>query len=532
MGIPPRRRRAVAQAATFLGTVALTVPLLAACTTGSTTPGPDASAGDSAKFTIAIASDLDTVDPAQSTTTAAMNVIDYGTQGLTVLDDKGSVQPALATSWDVSEDGKTLTFHLRKGVKFQDGAAFTATAAKFNLERLLDTTIKAPQRTPYTVISSVDAVDANTLKLTLTQPAPDLVKQLASTPASFISPDSVTKDGNTYKNIVHPVGTGPYAFKEFKSGQEATFTKFNDYWGKKPYYGTVVFDIVPEANTRESMLLSGQADMIVSPPVADLKQLKANSSVSVINAPSVRTIFMAMNNQQPPFNDEKVRQALNYAVDKQAIIKNILGGTAQVADSPLPVGLSGYCKAGAYPYDPEKAKALLKEAGVGDLSVVLGSPSNHYVQDIQASQAVAGYLSKVGVTAKVETTDWPSYLANITAPLEKQQYNLHMLGGAAVGLDAQTQFNLLRQKNWPPASTATSFYTNPQVETLINEGLVETDQTKRDADLCQAQKIIWNDAPWIFLWTQNQILAHSSKVEGITTIPNEKYNTISARPVK
>lgn len=507
----------------LLGALLAITAVLAGCVTTE-------SASGSRSFTIAIGTDLDTVDPVQMTTVAVMNIVNYGAEGLVKLDQDGTVQPSLATSWQTDPSGKMLTFHLRDGVTFHDGTEFDAQAVKFNLERLLDTKVKSPLRTPYTVIKSVEAADARTVRIYLTQPSPALLNELATTPASILSPASVEKDGNTYTNVVNPVGTGPYVFQSFDKGQKVEYERYDDYWGKKPYYSDVEFDIVPEANTREAMLRAGQADMVLSPPVSGLKELQQDPAIDVLNVASDRSIFIAMNNKRPPFDNALVRRAFNYAVNKKAIVKYVLGGTGQVMDSPFPSSLRGYCSVGTYPYDPDKARKLLEQSGVGKLSVVLGTPSGHYVQDKEASEAIAADLRDVGVDVTVKTADWPSYLANITAPLNKQTYDLHMLGGAAPALDEETQFNLLRRVNWPPASTATSFYTNSKVEESITKGLTEPSDSERNTAFCQAQKTIWNDAPWIFLWSQNLILASSSDVTGISSIPNEQFNTIYAHP--
>lgn len=515
----PRRGVWIVAAATAL--------VLTACTTGGKSPGPS-----DRTFDIAIGVDLDTVDPAQQTTTTVQNVVDYGVETLTKLDKNGQVKPDLATSWQTSNGGRVLTFHLRKGVKFADGTAFDAQAVKFNLDRLLDPKVKVPIRANYQVISKVTVVDPSTVRLDLKYPNPTLVNNLGITIAGIVSPASVKKDGNSYTNIVKPVGTGPYKFVSLKKGDQAVYEKNDGYWGRKPYYDKVVFHIVPEDNSREAMLKSGQADMIMNPPVADLQALGQDGKIDVLKAPSDRTVYVAFNNSKPPFDDKRVRQAFNYAVDKKSIAAKVLFGAVNVLDSPLASSVNGYCKAGSYPYDPKKAKQLLAQAGVKKLTVTFGTPTGRYLQDKQAAEAIAANLKDVGVTANVRTMDWPSYLAATQSSKAHSTFDMHLLGWAPGALDAPTQFQMFQKADWPPNGLATDYYTDPQVESLVAKGNKELDETKRNQMYCAAQKRIWSDAPWLFLWSQTLVLAYSNDVTGVSYVPNEKFDTVYAKPAK
>lgn len=502
--------------------------VLVSCTTG----GNDPSAEADRTFDIGIGVDLDTVDPAQMTTTTVQNVVDYGVETLTKLDKDGKVQPRLAESWKTSSDGKVLTLTLRDDVTFHDGTKLDAEAVKYNLDRILDPKVQVPIRAVYEVISKVTATDATTVRLDLDHPDPNLINNLSTTVSGILSPDSTKKNGNSYTNIVKPVGTGPYTFVDLKKGDQAVFKKYADYWGKKPFYDRVVFHIVPEGNSREALLRSGQADMIMNPPVSDLEALDKDDAIDVLKAPSDRSVFVAFNNSRPPFNDKKVRQALNYAVDKKSIADKVLFGAVDTMNSPLAASLNGYCEVGDYPFDQKKAKQLLADAGVDKLTVTFGTPTGRYLQDKQAAQAIAANLKDVGVTAKVRTADWPSYQAATATPKDKQEFDLHLLGWAPGSLDAPTQFQMFQRSQWPPNGLATSFYTNPKVEPLIAKGNRELDADKRNKMYCDAQKLIWDDAPWLFLWSQTLVLAHSSDVTGISYIPNEKFDTIYAKPAQ
>jgi len=355
---------------------------------------------------------------------------------------------------------------------------------------------------------------------------------LTQTTAAIVSPASIDLEGNSYENITHLVGTGPYTFTSRSFGERIVVTRFEDYWGEKPYYDEVVFHIVPEATTRESLLLSGQVDMIILPPASDIPALEANPAVEVVFGPSNRTIFIVINTSKPPLDDARVRQALNYAVDKEAIVQGILFGAADVMDAPMAESLFGYTSIGAYPYDPERARELLAEAGVepGELTLDFMSPTGRYVQDFPASQAIANYLADVGITANVRTMDWPTYVGTMTQPVDSNETQLHLLGWAPAFMDASQQMLQFQQSQHPPAGLATSFYTNPEVEDLIARANATVADAERADLYAQAARLIWEDAPWIFLWVQRFPMVHSADVTNISGLPNEKFYAIYARP--
>jgi peptide/nickel transport system substrate-binding protein len=499
---------------------------LAAVLTTATAP-----VGAAGTFRIAVGVDLDTVDPAQMTTTTVANMVDYVAETLTSLSPDGKVQPLLAESWALSPDGLTYTFKLRKGVVFHDGTPFDAKAVKFTFDRLKDPAIRVPTRGSLP-LKEIEAVDASTVKVTLTRPSAPFLGALSQTTTAIVSPAAADKNGNEYKNIVHTVGTGPYVFKERKKGESFTVTLNDKYWGKKPHFDTVVFRIVPEAATRESLILAGQVDLIVLPPIADIPALQRNPAVKVLLAPSDRTMFISLNTTKPLLNDVKVRQALNYAVDKKAIVQNVLFGAADEMDAPMASSLFGYCKVGSYEYNPAKAKQLLTEAGVKPgTKLTFHHPTGRYVQDREASQAVAGYLREVGIEPELQTMDWPSYISIINAgPAEKAVHQLAYLGWAPQFLDAAQQMLQFWTETHPPKGLAITFYKNARVDELIPAADRESNPDKRKDMYCEAQKLIWADAPWLFLYVQRFPIVYSSKVTDIGSLPVEKFSAIHARP--
>jgi peptide/nickel transport system substrate-binding protein len=524
----PLRRSMTGRPLGLAGPLLAVSLMVASCTTGGSSDVGGTSSDQT--FDIAIGIDLDTLDPPQMTTTTVANVVDYSVETLTQLDKSGKTTPGLATSWEVSGDGRTMTLQLREGVTFQDGTPFDAEAVKFNIDRLLDPKVEAPQRAPYESIASVDTVNDSTVRFNLSRPDPALPSALSATTSGIISPESVDKQGNSYTNIVHPVGTGPYEFVSYQQGDQVQFTRYEQYWGTKPHYKKVTFRIVPEAATRESLVLAGQAEMAVLPPVADLQTLRESEETDVLMATSDRTIFIALQTTDPKLDDPRVRQALNYAVNKQAIVDNILFGAAEPMNAPVAPSVAGYCPVDEYEYDPQKAEQLLADAGVDNMSVTLGTPTGRYLQDKEATDAIAGNLRDVGVDAQVRTMDWASYIAATSVPEQQQKFDMHLLGWAPAFLDSSQQMLVFRTDQIPPNGLATALYSNKKVDQLSSQASTELDAQQREEYYCEAWRTIWNDAPWLFLWVQKYPIVYSSDVTGVSYLPNEKFDAVYAKP--
>ena len=513
--------------------------VLAACGQG----GGQEQAGGGPKhgdtLRVAAGIDADTLDPAQQTTTTIGQIVDMMAETLVTIDEKGGLLPLLATKWEGSSDGLSWTFTLQQNVKFQDGSPFNAQAVKFSIDRLLSPSTLRSQPGVLggkTGIDRVDVIDDSHVKFTLKTRLAPFVAALTQTQTAIISPASVNVAPNKPEQIIQPVGTGPYKFKERVAGDHVTLEANKGYWGKKKAnYDTQIYKVVPEAASREALVKSGGADVMVLPPASDLPALKADSSLKVILGPSDRTIQMIFNTVdqfQPLIQKEEVRQALNYAVDKDAIIQKVLFGAAVPIDAPMSKTLFGYCSVGKYPYDPNRAKSMLASAGASGMTVRLAAPTGRYVQDIQVANAVAGYLRDVGLNVQgPATADWPTYLSTYAnVPPERSRTELHLLGWAPPYLDAQQQFEQFYSPRIPPAGLETSYYKNPQVDALIEKANSGTDPAQRQKDYCDAAKTVWKEAPWIFLYNQKYPFVTTAKVTGITGLPNEKFVTTWASP--
>jgi ABC-type transport system substrate-binding protein len=484
---------------------------------------------DDETFRMAVGIDLDTFDPAAITTTTVGDILTYMVETLTVIDEEGQVHGHLATDWDISDDGLTYTLELAQDVQFHDGTPFNADAVVFTMERLKDPDVQVNIRAAFDMIDTVEALDEHSVEINLTQPFPPFMAAMSFHAGAIISPDSVEAEGNTYTDYTNPVGTGPYTFGEYTAGERFTMQRFDDYWGDLPYYSDVEFQIVPEAATRVSQLRAGDVHAILSPPISDLPALEEDANVEVLLAPGNRQIFLAINNNT--VEDPRVRRAMNLAVDRDRIIENVLFGSADPVDAPMDPSLEGYCAVGEWEYDPDQARELLEEADAVGFEIDFIAPTGRYTQDFEVGQAVAGFLEEVGfdVTGP-ETMDWPSYIERITAEADDQQQDLHLLGWAPSYMDSFQHMVIFQTNQHPPNGLATSFYSNDEVDSILADASTEVDPDARQQLYCEASEILWEEAPFVFLYSQRFPIAYSSEITGVSYRPNEGFYMLDARP--
>src|SRR3989449_6551857 len=351
---------------------------------------------------IAVGIDADTLDPAGQTTTTVANMVDYVYETLVRADyAAGKVAPQLATSWTVSRDGLTYLFRLRQGVTFQDGTPFDAEAVKFTFDRLLDLKTRVPLRFLVDTIKEVQALDPFTVRFQLSKPSPMLLSNLTYTTTAIISPVAAQRIGAP--NLVRDAtgaGTGPYAFKEWVRGTHILVTRSPSYWGKAPVFDEVMFRVVPDAGTRETMLLAGDVHMVMLPPAPDVRRLRQNPNVTLVQAPTDRVIFIGLNTQWGPLRDARVRQAFNYAINKRAILTSVLFDLGTVVDSPCPAGMFGHdpVQAGGGPVNPDKVKLILVFAGLAHRLVKkIFIPNCPLTHEVTFKPAAGSQTAKSGV---------------------------------------------------------------------------------------------------------------------------------------
>jgi len=486
---------------------------------------------------LAIDQDPDTLDPAGQTNPTTSSIVEHLAETLVRLQSDGTIAPGLARKFSQSADGKTFTFELRPDVQFHDGSTLDAEAASLSLRRFLDAQLRVSMRAPFdtNLVDSILPLDPLTLRISLKDRSRLFLQKLAATELAIVSPTHARSFPDSFNE--EPIGTGPYRFKERRKGESIVLERFDRYWGKKPYYPLIQFRNVPEVATRESLLLANQVELIIQPPLADLPALQKNSALKVIQTPTARSTFIAMDLTLPggtPLAIKKVRQALNYAVDRDGIIRNVLFGAATPLEAPMASTLVGYSRVGGYAYDANRARQLLAEGGTPHLQLRFTHPTGRSMQETlaaQLAQAVAGNLRDVGVDTELIGSDWASFIAAVNVPEDKGTAHMHLFNWAPVLLDASQQMTQFTRSHWPPAGLATSHYWNPKVELLVSEAAREADDQRRLDQYAEAQRIVWDDAPWVFLWSPSFLIVHSARLQGITAAPTEKFSAAYAEPV-
>jgi ABC-type transport system substrate-binding protein len=474
------------------------------------------------ELVIAIGAQPEALDPIAMASSPASTVGQHIHQSLIYMSPDGTLEPALAESWQASEDGLSWTMTLRKGVKFHDGTAFDAHAAKANLDRFLDPDSKAPYRFLISEIDRIDAVDDYTLKIHLKQTFAPIMSNLSHPFIGMLSPASF-KDAKKGEALDTIVGTGPFKMVQWARGEHIVMERNANYWGKAPKIEKLTFKFVPEDAARIVMVETGEAHAVMRVPPTDAMRLDANPNVDVIQASSVRVIYMGFNTQVAPFDNPKVRQAMNYAVDKEAIINTILAGVGKPSTAAIVPAVFGHKKVGPYEYNPEKAKALLAEAGYPDgFKAVFYHPSGRYLMDSTIAEAVQAMVRQIGVELELKTMEWSAYLSFLRKPLEEAKHQMYMLGWGCVTLDADYGlYALMHSSQWPAAGWALSFYKNDRVDELLQTGRTTPDRVVREGLYAEALELIWDEAPWIFLHDEGQVNAVRSNVKGLIHHPLE-----------
>ena len=428
------------------------------------------------------------------------------------------VEPALAKSWTISEDGLVYVFTLRSGVKFHDGNDLDAEAVKFNFERMLDESHPYHNTGPFplafffSAVKDVKALDKLTVEFTLDAPFAPFLSNLAYPTGLIVSPEAVKKYGKDFGR--HPVGSGPFKFAQWESNSHVTVEKNKEYWGGVPKLEAVVFRPITDANTRVAEMLSGGIDMMVEVPPDNLKQMAKDSSFQIYEQAGPHLWFLILNAKEGPFKDKRVRQAVNYAINKEALVENILQGTAVVADGPTPPAFAWAHnkELTPYPYSPEKAKALIKDAGFEDaeLKFYVTEGGSGMLDPVAMGTSIQADLAKVGLKVKIETYEWNTFLSKVNPGLEGKADMAQM---AWMTNDPDTlPFLALRTAAWPDKGGFNSgYYSNPKVDELLEKARTSTDQKERAELYKKMQTIVYDDAPWAFIanWKQNAVTSSS-----------------------
>jgi peptide/nickel transport system substrate-binding protein len=445
---------------------------------------------------------------------------------VTFPEESTQVVPGLAESWTISKDGLQYTFKLRRGIAFHDGTPLNAEAVKFSIERQINPNHPAYKLGKYPFanyffgnVKAVEVLSDERVAFLLNEPRASFLAVLTAGAASIVSPTAVMKWGPDYPN--HPVGTGPFRFASWDRGQRVVLEKNPAYWKYPVKVERVIYRPIVEDQARLTELLTGGLDLIVGVPADNVGQLEKNSKITLLKQVGAHVWYLGMNNQKKPFDDKRVRQALNYAVNKDAIVNDVLKGTGAASKGPVLPGTWGADGAlKAYPYDPERAKKLLAEAGYpnGFTTTLWVPESGSGMQaPVAMSTVMQSNLKAVGVNVSLQTMEWGAYLAKLRTK-EQELFALSWMAGTED--PDMVMYPLLHSSQWTPVGPNRALYKNTRFDALLQQARLTTDQAKRAQLYKEAQRILVDDAPWVFVDHEIQIAALTKRVQGFKLHPS------------
>ncbi|SFM88997.1 glutathione transport system substrate-binding protein [Izhakiella capsodis] len=476
-------------------------------------------------ITVAVGSNFTTLDPYDANDTLSQAVAKSFYEGLFGFDKNMKLKNVLAESYQVSPDGLTYTIKLRPGVKFQDGSDFNAEAVKVNLDRASNPENHLKRYNLFDAVAKTEALDAHTVKITLSQPFSAFINTLASPAAAMISPTALKKYG---KDIgFHPVGTGPYQFDAWNQTDFVKVKKFSDYWHKGyPKLDSITWRPVVDNNTRAAMLQTGEATFAFPIPYEQAVLLEKSNKVDLVATPSIMQRYISLNVTRKPFDNPKVREALEYAINRQALVKVAFAGYASPATGIVPPAIQFSRSYPAIQYNPARARELLKEAGFPDgFTTTLWSSHNHSTAQ-KVLQFTQQQLAQVGIKVQVRAMDAGLRSAEVEGKGQKESdVRMFYTGWSASTGEANWALTpLFATTSWPPAIFNTAFYSNKQVDQDLEDALKTTDNEKKAALYKDAQDRIWNDHPWIPLVVEKLVSAKSKNLSGFYVMPDTAFS--------
>jgi len=430
-----------------------------------------------------------------------------------VLERDGEIVPWLAESWEYSDGGRNLIFKIREGVKAHDGTEIQADDVVFSINRFRDISIG---RSSLAVVTDVTALDDYHVQVSTAEPFAPLLATFSYTLIGIYSKDAYDAAGSDDEFSLHPVGPGPYKFVEWVPGQRLVLEAFEDYWAGAPKIKTIEFRVILDEASRIAALEAGEVDAIHAFSPIEADRLSSNPNVKVINPPSAGFIRLNMNTQHPPFDDPRVRQAMAYAIDREAINKGIFLNTAPVAHSLVPAGTFAYtADYDVYNYDPQKAKSLLAEAGVPNLTFELAYGAGRYLLDSEVVTIVQAQLAEIGVTANIRAMEWAQFSEYIRQAPAESQTQMDLTWWRSVNGDPDSAIGVFTAAEMPPSGNNPSYYENQEFERLYSEQQTEANTDTRRQILDDLQRVLMADLPAIPMYQQPQLWAARSDVVGL-----------------
>jgi peptide/nickel transport system substrate-binding protein/oligopeptide transport system substrate-binding protein len=459
------------------------------------------------------------LDPALSTDVPTGRAVGYLFDGLTRFDPEAKVEPALAERWDVTPDGKTYTFHLRRGVRFHDGTPFVAKHVVHSWQRVLDPAVKGGRGEPLYPIIGAREYAAGTAKSINGLSAPNdstivtqLTEPLAFFPKLLAMPVAAIVPLNPPPNFdEHPVGTGPWKLVEWKHDDYLLFSRFDAYYGGAPKADSLRARIIAEPSTAVAEFESGNVD-VLQIPAGEASEWEADESRKslLMSTPALQLVYVAINTTRGPLTDARVRQAINHAIDVARINERLISGRGTLAAGVIPPALAGYDSARQpYRYDPARAKELLAAAGhPNGIDIELWTSTNPIF--LRIAETIQAYLNASGIRTKIVQRE----SAAARGAARKGQTDLFIKDWYADYPDAENFLYPLLYSGNAGVGGNVSFYSNPAYDRVVTEARRELDEAKRNMLYRQADSIAFQDAPMVFMYFYNELYAVQPWVKG------------------
>lgn len=457
------------------------------------------------EMSVRILADPDFLDPHKAQASLTFRMMLNVFEGLFNPTPDGGVTPAIAKSYKVSEDGLTYTFTLRDGVKFHDGNPVTVDDVKYSFDRLMGTKTGQPLSNKFSNVDSVTTPDKSTIVIKLKTPDSAFLTRLTAQDAAILEASNDAKQND------HPIGTGPFKFVKYSPQSSLVLEKNKDYWRKGiPYLDKVTFVIQPDDQSAFLSLQSGQLGL-ADIPAAKIPEAK---DFNIIKQNTNAVFILGFNNAKKPFNDVRVRQAINYAINKDDIIKGAFSGYGTKIGSNMSPAMGPYYKKGLEDYyatNIDKAKSLLAEAGYPNGFKTTVTVSSHAKVYSDAAQIVAQQLKKIGIDVKINVVEWPKWLANVYT---KKDYEMTMIDFTGY----LSPFQILQRYRTNVDGNLMNF-SDPEFDQVMHDVLLTNDKNKQIQLYQQAQEILTKDAAAVFICDYQTIWALDKQYEGFKSYP-------------
>lgn len=521
---------------TLILCLAMVLSVFAGCSSTPATEEGASSSGEAAQgeaadseykdtLVFAMNTDVQSMDPQIQNDTTSEQVVKMLYNTLLKFEDDGTVVGDLAESWSVSEDKLTWTFNLKQGVKFHNGKELTSADVKATFDRALNAEAGGLRTTEIIkMFTAVEAPDPYTVTITTDGPYGPMESLMCNMSLGIMDADYIEQYGlDLGTSVEGENGTGPFKVVSWERDQEIVVERFDDYFGTPAKLQTVVYTVIPEAASRVIALETGEVDVIDKPTDEDLARLEADTeNFTVLRKPTISQRLFRFGCNDPIISNTKVRQAIVYAIDRQAIIDALFTGSAYPSTAPLAPVTFGYSNLGEIEQDLELAKSLLAEAGYPDGFDTKIVTTERYQNGIELAEIISQQLAEIGINAKIEVWEWSALSASwngITA--DEFDQPIFIMGAGPSMRDADgglrglytTSETGLNDRNY-------GFYSNAEVDALIEQGMQETDQQKRVEIYKEAMEILYREDPVAFwLFDMYGLAITSSKVEGVTLSP-------------